>query len=49
MDENTDLYILDFTNVKYYSEFHTIIMESLDFPDYYVRTLTALDERHQQP
>ncbi len=41
MDENTDLYILDFTNVKYYSEFHTIIMESLDFPDYYGRNWDA--------
>ena len=28
-------YILDFRNVKYYSEMHKIIKEAFDCPDYY--------------
>ncbi len=36
------LYILDFTNIKYYSEIHMIIKEELDFPDYYGCNLDAL-------
>ena len=28
-------YIVDFTNVNYYLEMHTVIKSSLDFPDYY--------------
>ena len=30
-----ELYIIDFTNVKYYLEMHFAIREALDFPDYY--------------
>ena len=30
-----ELYIIDFTNVKYYLEMHFVIREALDFPDYY--------------
>ena len=30
-----DLYTIDFTNVKYYTEMHEIIRDSLEFPDYY--------------
>ena len=36
-----NLYTLDFRNVQYYSEVHTIIKESLDFPDYYGRNWDA--------
>ena len=36
-----DLYTLDFRKVQYYSEVHTIIKESLDFPDYYGRNWDA--------
>lgn len=28
-------YIIDFTNIEYYSEVHSVIKSSLDFPDYY--------------
>lgn len=28
-------YIVDFRNVKYYLEMHSVIRESLEFPDYY--------------
>ena len=31
----TKKYVVDFTNVKYYLEMHTVIEKSLDFPDYY--------------
>ena len=30
-----EIYTIDFSNVKYYSEVHTVIKEALDFPDYY--------------
>ena len=30
-----DIYTIDFRNIKYYLEVHTIIKEALDFPDYY--------------
>ena len=29
------VYIVDFTTVNYYIDVHTVIKESLDFPDYY--------------
>ena len=35
MYNHKDLYIIDFTRVKYYLEMHEVIRESLDFPDYY--------------
>ncbi len=35
MYEFKELYTLDFTDVNYYFEFHYIIKEELDFPDYY--------------
>ena len=28
-------YIIDFTNIEYCSEVHSVIKSSLDFPDYY--------------
>ena len=35
MYEYKDLYTIDFTNVKYYTEMHEIIRDSLEYPDYY--------------
>ncbi len=35
MYQYKELYTLDFSNVKYFYEFHFIIKEELDFPDYY--------------
>ena len=32
---NKKIYIVDFTNVKYYLEMHAVIEKSLEFPDYY--------------
>ena len=34
-------YIIDFREVKYHSQIHDIIQESLDFPDYYGRNWDA--------
>lgn len=36
-----NLFVLDFRNVKHYSEVHSIIKESLDFPNYYGRNWDA--------
>lgn len=41
MYEFRDPYTIDFSNVKYYGEIHTIIKEALDFPDYYGRNWDA--------
>ena len=30
-----NIYIIDFSKVKYYLEMHKVIQNSLDFPDYY--------------
>ncbi len=35
MYQYKELYTLDFSNVNYFFEFHSIIKEELDFPDYY--------------
>ena len=35
MYQYKDLYVLDFSKIKYYSELHEIIKVGLDFPDYY--------------
>ncbi len=35
MYEFKELYTLDFTNVNTYYEFHFLIKDELDFPDYY--------------
>ena len=35
MYEYRNPYILNFTNIQYYSDVHLIIKEALDFPDYY--------------
>ncbi len=35
MYQYKDLYTLDFSNVNYFFEFHFVIKEELDFPDYY--------------
>lgn len=35
MYQYKDLYIIDFSNVKYYLEMHKVIKDALDFPDYY--------------
>ena len=37
-----DIYAIDFSNVKHYSQIHPIIKSSLDLPDYYGQTLDAL-------
>ena len=37
-----DKYILDFSDVKYYLEFHAIIKKELDLPDYYGCNFDAL-------
>ena len=34
-DNYKEHYIVDFTNVKNYSDMHRIILDSLEFPDYY--------------
>ena len=41
MYDYKDLYVMDFTNVKYYLEMHEVIKKSLDFPDYYGRNWDA--------
>ncbi len=41
MHENTEKYILDFSNVNYYLEVHEIIKNGLDFPDYYGKNWDA--------
>ncbi len=35
MYQYKDLYKIDFTKVNYFFEFHFVIKETLDFPDYY--------------
>lgn len=35
MNEQKDLYLVDFSEVKYYAEMHNAIKEGLAFPDYY--------------
>lgn len=35
MYEYKDIYTIDFRDVNYFFEFHLIIKEALDFPDYY--------------
>lgn len=30
-----ELYLLDFSKIKYYTDMHKIIQKELDFPDYY--------------
>ncbi len=35
MYEYKELYTLDFSKVKYYLEFHTVLKKGLDFPEYY--------------
>ena len=41
MYDYKDLYVMDFTNVKYYLEMHEVIRKGLDFPDYYGRNWDA--------
>lgn len=36
-----ELYVLDFSQIKNYSELHEIIKKELDFPDYYGRNWDA--------
>ena len=35
-------YVVDFSNVKYYSEIHEILADAFDFPDYYGKNWSAL-------
>lgn len=42
MYEYRNPYIVDFSEVKYYAEFHDVLMKSLDFPDYYGKNWAAL-------
>ncbi len=42
MDENKELYILDFRGIKNDDEMHERIKRELDFPDYYGCNLDAL-------
>ena len=42
MYQYKEVYILDFTNIQHYLEFHKIIQEELDFPDYYGKNWSAL-------
>ncbi|MBQ9803023.1 MAG: barstar family protein [Clostridia bacterium] len=37
-----ELYTIDFSNVTYYIEIHSIIQKALDFPEYYGGSLDAL-------
>lgn len=41
MYQYKDLYVLDFSKIKYYSELHEIIKVGLDFPDYYGKNWDA--------
>ncbi len=41
MQKQNYSYILDFSNVKYYSEIHEIIKKELNFPDFYGRNWDA--------
>jgi len=41
MYQYKEVYILDFTNIQYYLDFHKIIQEELDFPDYYGKNWSA--------
>lgn len=41
MYQYKDLYVLDFSKIKYYSELHEIIKKELDFPDYYGKNWDA--------
>ena len=42
MYQYKDIYTIDFSNVKHYTQIHPIIKNALDFPDYYGQTLDAL-------
>ncbi len=42
MYEYKELYTLDFSKVKYYLEFHTVLKKGLDFPEYYGCNWSAL-------
>lgn len=42
MYQYKEKYILDFSDVKYYLEFHAIIKKELDLPDYYGCNFDAL-------
>ena len=42
MYQYKELYILDFSQVKYYLEIHSIIKRELDFPEYYGENMSAL-------
>ena len=41
MYDYKDPYIVDFREVKYYSEIHTVLRDAFDFPDYYGRNWDA--------
>lgn len=41
MYEYKELYTIDFSNVKQYTEMHLVIRDALDFPDYYGRNWSA--------
>ena len=41
MYEYKEKYVLDFTNMKDWREFHIIIEKEFDFPDYYGRNWSA--------
>lgn len=41
MYQYKDLYVIDFSSVKYYLEMHKVIKDALDFPDYYGQNWSA--------
>ena len=42
MYQYKEKYTIDFTNVNYYLEMHSLIRQALDFPEYYGGSLDAL-------
>lgn len=41
MYQYKNLYVLDFSKIRHFSELHEIIKEELDFPDYYGKNWDA--------
>lgn len=42
--DNTETIIIDYSNMKYYRELHTILRDALGWPKWYGCNLSALDD-----
>lgn len=42
MYQYKELYTIDFSEVRYYSDIHSVISKALDFPEYYGGNMSAL-------